>query len=48
MLGKHCDQPASAPSPDGIVRIEMSLAPHGTKRGTFTWELGANAKVAGV
>jgi len=48
VLGKHCDPPASAPSPDGIVRIEVSLPPHGTKRGTFTWELGANAKVAGV
>jgi hypothetical protein len=48
VLGKHSDPAPSPPSPDGIVRIEISLPPHGTKRGTLTWELSAAAKVAGV
>lgn len=48
VLTKHCDPPPAAVSKDGIARIELSLPPHGTKRGTFTWELAASSKVAGV
>ncbi|HET6582823.1 MAG TPA: mucoidy inhibitor MuiA family protein [Nannocystaceae bacterium] len=48
VLARHCDPPPVAVSKDGIARIELSLPPHGTKRGTFTWELTATAKVAGV
>jgi len=48
VLGKHCDPAPQSVSADGIARIELSLPAHGTKRGTFTWELGANARVGGL
>jgi hypothetical protein len=48
VLAKHCDPTPSPTNADGLVRIELTLPAHGTKRGTFTWELSAAGKVAGV
>ena len=33
---------------DGVARLEVELAANATKTTTFTWELSAAAKVAGV
>jgi hypothetical protein len=48
VLGKQCDPAPKSVSAEGIARIELTLPPHGTKRGTFIWELGANSRIAGI
>ncbi len=48
VLAKQCDPAPQSVSADGIARIEIAMPAHGTKRGTFTWELGAAGKVAGL
>jgi uncharacterized protein (TIGR02231 family) len=48
VLTKECS-PVPAPlTTDGIARIELEVAANATKTATFSWELSAAAKVAGV
>jgi uncharacterized protein (TIGR02231 family) len=48
VLDKRCTPRPAEVSQEGIVRIPMDLAAHGTGTATFVWELSAAAKVAGV
>lgn len=48
VLQKECDpQPAPA-TKDGIVRVDVALAPNATKKVKFVWETSAASKVAGL
>ncbi len=48
VLTKECSPAPAAVSKEGIARIELELAPNGTKKTKFQWELQAAGKVAGV
>lgn len=48
VLTNDCSPAPSSVSKDGLVRIELQLAPHGTRKSVFAWQLSAAAKVAGV
>ncbi len=48
VLTKECTPAPTTVSADGIARLNVSLPPNGTKTVTFTWELSAASKVAGV
>jgi uncharacterized protein (TIGR02231 family) len=45
---RGCDPAPSTVSKDGVARIEVDLPPNGTRTATFSWELAAASKVAGV
>ncbi len=44
---KECE-PLPSVSKEGIARIELQLAPNGTRKAKLTWELSAAGKVAGI
>jgi uncharacterized protein (TIGR02231 family) len=47
LQAKECE-PLPSVSKEGIARIELQLAPNGTRKAKLTWELSAAGKVAGV
>lgn len=48
VLQKECDPAPAPPTKDGITRFEVALAPNGTKKAKFVWEVSAAGKVAGL
>jgi uncharacterized protein (TIGR02231 family) len=48
VLAKKCDPAPREVDKHGIAKLELTLAPGATKTATFTWQLEAAGKVAGL
>jgi uncharacterized protein (TIGR02231 family) len=48
VLARECDPQPAPPSKEGIVRLQVSLPPRGTRTVKFTWTVSAAGKVTGL
>jgi uncharacterized protein (TIGR02231 family) len=48
LLTRECEPQPEPPSKDGIVRLNVSLPPHGTRKARLAWTVSAAGKVTGL